>query len=132
MEELKENWIDVMIEREALPKQLREGTNAEFCQRYGIVESNYYYHSSKKEIKEKIIEIALNNAKRHAPEVLENLGERAKNNNADAKLYLQFILQLAERTDLTSKGEKLIVMPAELIFKNDSTSQPINNSEGQA
>ena len=43
------------------------------------VESNYYYHSSKPEIKARIIEIALDNTKKHAPEVLENLGERAKN-----------------------------------------------------
>ena len=94
------NWIDEMIEREALPKQLRIGTNAEFCQAHGIVDSNYYYHSSKPEIKAKIVEIALNNAKRHAPEVLENLGERAKENSADTKLYLQFILQLAEKTNV--------------------------------
>ena len=94
------NWIDEMIEREALPKQLRIGTNAEFWQAHGIVDSNYYYHSSKPEIKAKIVEIALNNAKRHAPEVLENLGERAKENSADTKLYLQFILQLAEKTNV--------------------------------
>jgi len=93
------NWIDEMILRESLPLQLRKGTNAEFCEKYGIVESNYYYHSSKPENRQKAIDISLNNAKKHTPEVLENLGERAKENNADAKLYLQFVLQLAERTE---------------------------------
>ena len=104
---VQKSWIEKMIEREAIPKQLRPETVAVFCQENDIVESNYYYHSSKPEIKAKIIEIALDNCKKHAPEVLENLGERAKNNSKDAEMYLKFILQLAERTDLTSKNERI-------------------------
>lgn len=116
MEEEKVNWVDKMIEREALPLQLRDGTVAEFAKKYEIADSLYYYYSSKPEIKEKIIGIALNNAKKHAPEVLENLGERAKSNNADAKTYLQFILQLAEKTDITSNGKAIqIVIPQAVV-----------------
>ena len=37
----------------------------------------------------------------------------------------------ANATDLTSKGEKIIVMPAELIKKNDTTPNPENSSTGQ-
>lgn len=107
MEEEKKNWIDEMIIREATPKQLRAETVAEFCKKYDIVESNYYYHSSKPENQEKSIKIALQNVKKHAPEVLENLGERAKDNSRDAEMYLKFILQLAEKTDLTSNGESI-------------------------
>lgn len=130
IQEEKKNWIDEMIIREATPKPLREGTNAEFCQRYEIPESNYYYYSSKAENKEKILQIALDNAKKHAPEVLENLGERAKENSQDAKLYLQFVLQLAEKTDITSKGESIILnISKEIMEKNVITATPENNSE---
>lgn len=129
-QEEKKNWIDEMIIREATPKPLREGTNAEFCQRYEIPESNYYYYSSKAENKEKILQIALDNAKKHAPEVLENLGERAKENSQDAKLYLQFILQLAEKTDITSKGESIMYLPSEVLNKNvDISHNPKVSSE---
>lgn len=130
MEEEKVNWIDEMIIREATPKTLRNETVAEFCQKYGIVESNYYYHSSKPENQEKSIKIALQNTKKHAPEVLENLGERAKNNSKDTEMYLKFILQLAEKTDITSGGLPLI-LPATLINKNDTTRISGNCGTGQ-
>jgi len=32
------------------------------------------------------------------------------------------------KSDVTSKGEKILVMPLELITKNDTTSSSINNS----
>lgn len=110
MEETKVNWIDEMLIREATPKTLRTDTVSEFCKRHGIVDSNYYYHSSKPENQEKIIGLALQSTKKHAPEVLENLGERAKSNSKDAEMYLKFILQLAEKTDITSGGEKIPVL----------------------
>jgi hypothetical protein len=37
-----------------------------------------------------------------------------------------------QATDITSKGEKILVMPAELINKNDSSYNPENSSTGQA
>lgn len=98
------NWIDEMIIREATPKPLRTETVEQFCKKYDIVESNYYYQASKTENQEKSIKIAIQNAKKHTAEVLENLAERAKENNKDAKLYLEFILQLATKTDITSGG----------------------------
>lgn len=123
----EKNWLDEMILRQALPEEIREETTAEFCKKWDVPESTYYYHASKPENHERIIKIALSNVKKHAPEVLENLGVRAKTNSKDAEMYLKFILQLAERTDITSKGEKILVMPPELINKNESNTKPIDN-----
>ena len=107
MSEAPENWLDAMIERQALPEEIREGTTLQFCEKWGIAESTYYYQASKEENQKKIVGLALRNAKKHAPEVLENLGVRAKTNKSDAELYLKFILQLAEKTDITSGGEPI-------------------------
>lgn len=38
----------------------------------------------------------------------------------------------SQPTDVTSKGEKIVIMPAELINKNDTTSDTIGGSTGQA
>jgi hypothetical protein len=122
-EEKPTNWIDEMIIREAVPPNLREETVSEFCRKHDIADSTYYYQSSKPENQTKIINIALQNTKKHAPEILDNLGERAKNNSKDAEMYLKFILQLAEKTDITSGG-KPIFLPAEIHNKylNESAS----------
>ena len=101
------NWINELIKRQALPEEVREGTNAEFCAKWGIAESTYYYQASKQENQQEIVKLALNNAKRYAPEVLENLGVRAKSNDKAAEMYLKFILQLAEKTDITSGGKPI-------------------------
>jgi hypothetical protein len=106
-EETKTNWLDELIVRQALPEEIRQGTNAEFCQKWDISESTYYYQASKPENQTKIINLALQNTKKHAPEVLENLAVRAKLNSKDTEMYLKFILQLAEKTDITSGGEKI-------------------------
>lgn len=97
-----------MIVREAVPAPIRTDTVAEFCGKYGIGDSTYYYQSSKPENQTKIISLALQNAKKYAPEVLDNLAERAKSNSKDTEMYLKFILQLAEKTDITSGGEKIV------------------------
>lgn len=38
-------------------------------------------------------------------------------------------LKPIEQTDITSKGEKIMILPAELISKNDSTSNTENSSQ---
>ena len=117
MNEVK-TWIDEMVEREALPPELRVGTNEEFCQKHGIGNSTYYYQASKADNQEKIVALAINYAKKHTSEVLENLGVRAKSDNKATELFIKFILQLAERTDITSKGEKIeISSESEKILK---------------
>lgn len=116
------NWLEEMIERQALPEPLRKETTTAFCKRHNLTESNYYYHAQKPENQKKIIVCILNNVKKHAPEVLENLGERAKSDNKATEMYLKFILELAEKTDITSGG-KPIVLPIEAINKyGQSTS----------
>ena len=117
------NWIDEMIIREATPAPIRTDTVAAFCKKHGIGESTYYYQSSKPENQTTIINIALQNTKKHAPEVLENLGERAKNNSKDAEMYLKFILQLAEKTDITTGGMPIIQVAEAIVNKNDLTSR---------
>ena len=128
MEEI--NWIEEMIKREAVPLQLREGTVADFCKKYGIGDSTYYYQSSKPENQEKIVNSALNNAKKYAPEVLENLGERAKNNSKDAEMYLKFILQLADKTDITSKGESIQQVLVKFLNGKDETIKDDRDTTG--
>jgi hypothetical protein len=127
-EEQKEsNWLDELIVRQALPEEIRSGTNADFCQKWGISESTYYYQASKPENQSKIVNLALQNTKKHAPEVLENLAVRAKSNSKDAEMYLKFILQLAEKTDITSGGQSL----SKLIFIKDNgeTNTTITKTE---
>ena len=109
-EENKSSWIDAMIEREATPPELRKEVNQKFCKKWEVPESTYYYHAAKPENQEKIIALALNYAKRHTSEILENLGVRAKSDNKAAELFIKFILQLAEKIDnpsATAEIEKL-------------------------
>lgn len=120
-------WIDEMIERQALPEVLREGKVSEFCKKHSIAESTYYLHASKPENQKRIIGLALNNAKKHAPEVLENLGVRGKKDNRAAELYMKFILELAEKSDISSMGNPIMFMPSELMKKNDL---PQNSESG--
>lgn len=107
MDNENKNWINEMVERQALPEPLREGTIEEWCKERGVAVSTYYYYASKPENQKRIITLSINNAKKHAPDVLENLGKRAKENKGDAELYLKFILQLADRMDVTSDGKKI-------------------------
>ena len=107
MEEEKKNWIDAMIEREATPKPLREETTRDFCTKHGIPESTYYYEVNKKENWEKIEDLCFKQAKKHTPEILENLGERGKTDNKAAEIFLEFILERKKRMDITSNNESI-------------------------
>lgn len=123
------NWLDKMIERQATPEALRAETTTTFCKEHKLTESNYYYHTQKEENQKKIIACCLRNAKKHAPDVLENLGVRGKKDNRAAELYMKFILELAEKTDIVSDGKPLgvIVLPA----KNEDTLEaPTETSKG--
>jgi len=99
----KVNWIDKMIEREALPPTLREETVEVFCNTYNIGTSTYYYQASKPENQEKIVNLSVNYAKKHTSEILDNLGERAKKDNKASELFLEFILKFAKRQEMDLK-----------------------------
>lgn len=119
MEKAK-NWINAMIEREATPKPLREGTIASFCAEWGVDESTYYYQSRKKENRAKIIEIWLAEAVKGGNEVLSKLKENAlEGKEKSIEMYLKFILELKERMDVTSKGEQFpLIIAKEIAIKN--------------
>lgn len=119
-EQEPKNWLEVMIERQALPEEVREQTTDEFCAKWGIARSTYYYQASKQENQQKILALAISNAKKYAPAVLDNLGQRALNNSKDTEMYLKFILQLKESMDITSGG--LAITFADIFKKDESSS----------
>jgi 3-hydroxy-3-methylglutaryl CoA synthase len=109
MDEKEQNWLKEAIEREALPQAARTETTQEFCARWGIPSSTYYFNVSKEENRKLILKLALNYAKKYTSDVLERIGEEAKKGNMKAaELYLKFIEQLNEKFDLTTGGEKII------------------------
>jgi hypothetical protein len=120
-----EDWISAMIEREAIPKASRKETVEEFCVKYGISESTYYYQSSKPDNWKKILEISLNSAKKECPEVLKVLGDKAKSGDMKAvDMYLNYIVQLAKNLDIKSDGKEL--QPVLVKFINDETNRNTN------
>lgn len=101
------DWVQLAIERESTPRSLRIETREEFLKKYEIPSSTYYYEVNKKENQEKILEISLNLAKAHTPDVLENLAKRAENNTRDAELFLDYVLKLAKNLDIKSDGKPI-------------------------
>lgn len=97
--ETKESWILAMIEREALPTELRTESAEEFFRKYDVPKSTYYYQASKIENQEKILELSIRTARKYTSDVLDGLGKRAILDNKAAEIYLKFILQLAEKID---------------------------------
>ncbi len=122
MEEIKD-WLEAAIMRESTPSSLREGTLGDFLKSYGLSSSTYYYQIAKKENQEKILEICLNQAKKHAPDVLENLGQRAHKDNKAAELYIDYILKLASNLDIKSDGKPLPIMSLLNVPTNTSDNQ---------
>jgi hypothetical protein len=122
---MAENWIEAMIEREALPKSARQETVAEFCSKWSITESTYYYQSSKPDNWKKTLEISLMSAKKECPEILKVLGEKAKAGDTKAiDMYLNYIVQLAKNLDIKSDGKEL--QPVLVKFINDETDRNTN------
>jgi hypothetical protein len=106
--ENQKTWIDEMVEREATPKALREGTVEEFCKKHDIDRSLYYYHLSKEENKKRVLEICLTKAKDEAPEVLDVLVQKAKKGDMKAMdIYIDSILKLAKNLDIKTDGEPI-------------------------
>lgn len=102
------NWIDAMIEREAIPKGAREQSVADFCNEWDIAESTYNYQKNKKENQKKVIDIWLSEAVQGGNEVLAKLKENAKEGKEKSiELYLKFVLELKDRMDITTKDKAL-------------------------
>lgn len=104
---MEQNWIEAMIEREATPKAARQETVAEFCAKWGIGESTYYYQSSKTENEKKIVELCFKQAKKRAPEILEKLGDKASEGSEKSmEMFLKLVLDKSENS--TVKVEKSV------------------------
>lgn len=109
--EIKVNWIEEMIEREALPKSVRKETVEDFCIRHKISDSTYYYQSSKTDNWKKVLEISLMSAKREVPEVLKVLTEKSKGGDMKAiDMYLNYVIKLAKNLDVKSDGKPLPIL----------------------
>lgn len=109
--EIKVNWIEEMIEREALPKSVRKETVEDFCIRHKISDSTYYYQSSKTDNWKKVLEISLMSAKREVPEVLKVLTEKSKAGDMKAiDMYLNYVIKLAKNLDVKSDGKPLPIL----------------------
>ncbi len=123
------DWLEEAIKLEATPKSLRQETIRDFCTRMNIPESNYYYHINKKENRAKVLEITLNVAKTHAPEILKKLVEKAEEGDMKAMdLYLDMILELSKNLDVKTDGLPIIQISEVIANKHGITSQPTNNS----
>ncbi len=114
----KKDWKDLALNRESIPKHLREETTKEFCEKNNVPESTYYEHVSKKESQAEIVKKSLNNVKKYIPEVLEKLGEKAILGDTKAiEMYLEYIVKLNKKLDITS-GNNPIFLPSEILEKN--------------
>lgn len=127
MAEVVENWIDAMIEREAIPLAARQETVAEFCAKWNIDESTYYRNSRKDENQKKSLKIALSLVKKKAPEILEKLAEKASAGDMKATdMFLNYVLELSKNLDLKSDGKAL---PQPLLY---GISNNISNTENSS
>lgn len=128
----EKNWIDEMIEMEAIPKAARVETVRAFCERQGISEPTYYYQARKEENQKKILEIALNVAKNEVPEILKVLIDNAKaGKEKSIEMYLDYVVKLAKNLDIKSDGKPLIQIAAEVAQKYGITAQdPSTYSKG--
>jgi hypothetical protein len=126
-----ENWIEAMIEREAIPLAARQETVAEFCSKWDIDESTYYRNSRKDENQKKSLKIALSLVKKKAPEILEKLAEKASAGDMKATdMFLNYVLELSKNLDLKSGGQSLVInVDKDIADKNNViNTEPKDNS----
>ncbi|NCU42656.1 MAG: hypothetical protein EOM19_08195 [Candidatus Moranbacteria bacterium] len=120
---MSKGWIEAMIEREATPKGERlkaYGSIEDFAKKWGITSETYFYQRRKKENKKRIIEIWLNEAVNGGNEVLQKLKENAlEGKEKSIEMYLKFILELKERSDITTDDKAINVFVAEAIAKKN-------------
>lgn len=103
------DWLEEAIAYMALPKRLREETVTDFCTRWHIERSSFYYEMRKEDNAKAVLSKALNTAKDSAPDVLDKLTEKAMaGNDKSIDQYLEFILQLAKNLDIKTDGQPLI------------------------
>ena len=121
-----ENWVDAMINREAIPKAARQETVAEFCSKWKISESTYYYQSSDINNQKKIVKIAVSLVKKSLPEVLDKLREKAEAGDVKAMdMFLNYVAELSKNLDIKSDGKALPtpILPLDVILTDNSNNK---------
>ena len=106
-EQRKEMW-DIVAKELAQPQSLRK-KHVELQREWGIPESTFYWATSKKEFNQRIVEIALTEAKRWIPELIEVLKDKAivDKSEKSIEMALKYIAETKDRLDVTTKDEKL-------------------------
>lgn len=128
-EENQLNWIDAMIKRQATPKALREGSVDDFCKKYNVTSSTYYYQFGKKENHNKIVKASLLLAKNYTPDILKKLGQKAKEGDTKAiDMFLNYILKLSANLDIKSDGKRIGLFDYE-DRQNDSNPENPDNDK---
>lgn len=107
-EKQKEEMWDEIAQQLSKPKSMRP-QHKELYTLYGLPESTYYWTTSKKEFKQRIVEKCVNEAKEWMPELIEVLKEKAivDKSEKSIEMALKYIAEIAEKIDHTSKGEKI-------------------------
>ena len=105
----KVDWIELALMRESLPKVMREPrTDRDFCKKYGIPESTFYFELNKTENKKKVIDLCFEHAKKRTPEVIKRLVEKAEIGEDDksVEMFLEYILERKRKmeTDINLNG----------------------------
>lgn len=131
MEEQK-SWLEEMIERQSIPETLRKETTKDFCEKFGINESTYYYQASKPENQKIILENSLNLAKKYTPDILENLAVRAKGDNKAAELFLEYVWKLSKQLDIKSDGKSIASLTEKQQALLDKLLYDKQSSNGQS
>lgn len=100
-------WEDIAYTL-ALPKSTRP-KNTELIEKYGVPESTFYWTTSRTTFLEKIVRLALDDAKNAIPEVLEVLKRKAIEDGSEKsiEMYLKYVAETAEHIDHTTKGDKM-------------------------
>ena len=110
LEDLSDNWIEAMIDRESIPKSIRQKDIKldDFVAKYGISHATYYYQVSKTENQKRIIEKSLRFANSSTPKILEVLRDKAKNGDTKAiEMHLEYVTKLSKKIDVMSGGKEL-------------------------
>lgn len=113
-EQRKEMW-DIVAKELAQPISLRK-KHTQIIAEWDIPESTFYWITSKKDFNQRIVEIALNEAKRWIPELIDVLKDKALVDKSEKsiEMALKYIAETKDRLDLTSKEEKIVKDPSKL------------------
>jgi len=104
--EKAEMW-EAIADELSSPKNYRRG-NKEIYDFYQIPESTFYWKTTEEEFLKKIVRKALLKAKKSFPDILDKLEKLALGGKEKSiEMYLEYIVELSKRMDITTKGESI-------------------------